>query len=125
MASKKILSPQSVEVHYILPAVRRELAMDLKEMGLGQKEIAKKLSVTEAAVSQYVNDKRACKVDFTASVKEEIMKSAERLKKDSVLVAETQTLLKMIKSERITCKVCNKEGNMPDSCEVCFKCGYI
>ena len=57
----KIQSPQSIELHYVLPAVRREIALKLKEKGLGQKEIAKRLSVTEAAVSQYINDKRACR----------------------------------------------------------------
>ncbi|MBU0461340.1 MAG: hypothetical protein KJ574_02005 [Nanoarchaeota archaeon] len=125
MASDKILTPQSVELHYVLPAVRRELALELKERGLDQKNIAKKLAVTEAAISQYLNDKRACKVHFNPKIQEEIKRSAERLKNDSFLIAETQILLKMIKAEKITCKVCKNEGNMPKECEVCFKCGYI
>ena len=121
----KMLTPQSIEVHYVLPAVRRELARDLKELGLGQKEIAKKLDVTEAAVSQYVNDKRACNVEFNDKVKDAIKDSAKRLQDDAFLIAETQTLLKMIKSEKITCDVCKCKGNLPDTCEVCFKCGYM
>lgn len=125
MVKGKVLTPQSVEVHYILPAVRRELAVDLKELGLGQKDIAKKLLVTEAAVSQYINEKRAQKVHFNDKIQKEIKRSAKRLKEDSFLIAETQTLLKMIKSEKITCKVCNEEGHIPESCEVCFECRYI
>jgi len=125
MASDRILTPQSIELHYVLPAVRRELARDLKEMGLDQKEIARRLSVTGAAISQYLSDKRACKVSFTAPIKEEIKRSAQRIKDDAFLIAETQTLLKMIKSERITCKICNTEGGIPENCEACFKCEYI
>jgi len=121
----KMLTPQSIEVHYVLPAVRRELARDLKELGLEQKDIAKKLSVTEAAVSNYVNDKRACNVEFNEKVKTAIKDSAKRLKDDAFLIAETQNLLKMIKSEKITCNVCRCRGNIPDDCEVCFKCGYM
>ena len=52
MADMKLIQPQEVEVLYILPAIRRELAKEMKKQGLEQKKIAGLLFVTEAAVSQ-------------------------------------------------------------------------
>lgn len=45
-------------IWYLLPALRREIAKTMVELGKKQNEIADKLGVTEAAVSQYINDKR-------------------------------------------------------------------
>ena len=59
MGGIKLLHPQEIEVLYILPAIRRELTIEMKKIGLEQKKIAEYLCVTEAAVSQYLNSKRA------------------------------------------------------------------
>lgn len=42
-----------------LPAIRRQTAMLLLKKGKTQREIAKELDITEAAVSQYVAKRRA------------------------------------------------------------------
>ena len=69
---KKLLQPQEIEVFYILPALRRELAVSLKSAGKSQKAIAGLLGVTEAAVSQYFSSKRASQVKFSDSLKKAI-----------------------------------------------------
>ncbi len=50
--------PCEIVVWYLLPVIRKELAGRLKEKGLTQNEIAKRMGVTPAAVSQYLNSKR-------------------------------------------------------------------
>ena len=65
--------PQEIEVRYIIPAIRRELAsLLIKEHYKTQKEAAKILGLTEAAISQYQHSKRAKEVVFSDSVKNEI-----------------------------------------------------
>ena len=105
----KVLSPQEVEVFYILPAIRSELTKELKVMGLSQKRIAEILNVTEPAVSQYVSQKRASTIDLTPKVKEALRKSAKRLSENGNVMQETQKLLKLTMQERITCKKCQVE----------------
>ena len=44
----------------ILPSIRKEFALSLiNDYGLTEKETAKKLKITTAAVSQYISGKRA------------------------------------------------------------------
>jgi len=43
---------------YVLPQIRAELARELVERGLSQKDAAEKLGLTPAAVSQYLHKKR-------------------------------------------------------------------
>ena len=75
--------PQEVEVRYILPAIRRELARVLiKEHSLSQKQAAKILGLTEAAISQYRHSKRAKEVAFSDAVVDEIKKSADKILAD-------------------------------------------
>lgn len=45
-------------IWYILPVIRSEIAKAMIEMGLKQNEIAKKLGITESAISQYLKGKR-------------------------------------------------------------------
>ena len=68
--------PQEIEVRYILPAIRRDFAKILvKEKEKSQKEAADILDITEAAVSQYIHNKRAKEVVFSEDVSNEIRKS--------------------------------------------------
>lgn len=62
----------------ILPAIRRELAISLvKEHALNQRETARILGLTEAAVSQYVNSKRGSRMEISPEIMAEIKKAAE------------------------------------------------
>ena len=72
--------PCETIVWHILPAIRRELAKIMVEKrGLTQKEAAKRLGLTEAAVSRYFSGKRAYISLPNGEVKKEIIKSVEKL----------------------------------------------
>ncbi|MCK5239705.1 MAG: hypothetical protein KAR33_09175, partial [Candidatus Thorarchaeota archaeon] len=75
------LMPQEVEVWYVLPAIRRELARVMITKEIPQKQIAQMLGVTEPAVTQYKLNKskrsRGDQVDIPDTVVTELAKSAD------------------------------------------------
>ena len=111
--------PQQVELNYMIPSLRRELAVAMKDFGLTQKEIAERLLVTEPAVSQYFTAKRAATVQFEDKV---IIKIKEAAKKINAVnfQKEMQNLLKMTLHENVTCGVCRDVTHASNSCKVCF-----
>lgn len=115
-------TPQEVEVWYVLPALRKELSIALKET-MQQKDVAKLLGITESAISQYSKQKRAAKLKFNQEIKKEIKKSAKRIEKNKTTVAEElQRLCKIIKKRHILCQLHKKYCKTPlNKCEVCFK----
>ena len=60
--------PQEIEVWYVIPAIRREFAKGLIKKGLKQREVARMLGVTDAAVSQYFSSKRGSEVRFNQRI---------------------------------------------------------
>lgn len=114
------LHPQEVEVFYILPAIRRELSVALKELGRSQKDIAKLLGVTEAAVSQYISKKRAADVDFPSELAAEIRKAAPMMTDKSSMIKETQRILASAKDHKLTCKLHGQVADVPEGCDICF-----
>lgn len=73
-------------VNKLLPYIRAHLAKKLKEEGLNQKEIAKKLNISQPLVSMYLSKKRGVK-DIDSRLKEkikEIVKSQEEAKVCSI-----------------------------------------
>lgn len=65
---------------YILPAVRRQVAIILKEKyGMSQKKIAKVLGLTEAAVSNYIRRKRGSKMRLEKNVIEKLDSLCEEI----------------------------------------------
>lgn len=111
----KLLYPQEVEVYYILPALRRELTLELKRQGMEQKKIAEILGVTGAAISQYVHSKRASEIDLT-KIKKEIIEAAKKITDRYSVLKVTQNLLKLSLDKGITCDKCQMEP----SCTACF-----
>lgn len=53
----KYMSKYEEMVNELLPAIRKFLAIELKEL-MSQKAVAKLMGLTEGAISQYVNSKR-------------------------------------------------------------------
>ena len=101
---------QEIEVWYIIPAVRKELAKLLvSKHGLSYEKTGNILGISKAAVSQYISNKRANKIMLSPKVFEEIEKSAEVLYENpKMAVHEIQKILRFIKTERVTCTVCKQ-----------------
>jgi predicted transcriptional regulator len=121
MPRLSLLQPQEIEVFFILPALRRDLAKVMKKRGFEQKKIAKLLGITEPAVSQYLNNKRATKVVFSPELKKEIEASAGKIKDEESLIQEIQRLLVVAREEMVTCGV--HEDLVPSlkGCTACAK----
>ena len=122
--------PQEIEVRYILPAIRRELArIFIKENKLSQKEAAKLLGLTEAAVSQYQHSKRAKEVVFSDSVISEIKISADKILSDKSnkrhLLAEIYRISNLTTVKHILCDIHRAQSKDLGSCNICFDEGLI
>ncbi|HIH18158.1 MAG TPA: hypothetical protein HA250_03595 [Nanoarchaeota archaeon] len=116
----KLLHPQELEVFYFIPAIRKELSVQMKKKGKGQREIANLLGITEAAVSQYISSKRATGVKLEKKIKEEISKSVDKIKNPLDSVRETQQILAFLRRSRLICKYHHKFLKfIPKNCDVC------
>ncbi|MFH1072401.1 MAG: helix-turn-helix domain-containing protein [Nanoarchaeota archaeon] len=109
---------QELEVWYIIPSIRKQLAEVMKKKGLTQTKIAGILGITEAAVSQYLKSKRAAKVIFSETMKKEIEKSAEKLMAKKSQRSEVQRLVKLAEKNLSVCGVCKEHV---EGCHMCFR----
>lgn len=108
--------PQEIEVFYLIPALKRHLAVRMKERGLKQVEIAHLLSVEEAAVSQYLSNKRGNKISFDSPVVKEIEASADRITDQLSMLREMQRLLRYVRFSGALCKIHKQLSNIPSAC---------
>lgn len=97
----RLMMPQEIEVFYILPAIRREIALGMKASGRKQKEIAKMLCVEESTISQYMNDKRAAKISLDEGFRKDIAKAAERISGQADFIKEAQKLLGIMRKRTL------------------------
>jgi len=104
------LLPQEIEVWYIIPAIRKELARLLTGAhGLSYEKAGVILGVSKAAVSQYLSNKRANKVKLNSVTKKEIVKTAKVLVDNPKLaISEMQRILRFMKENKCSCDVCKK-----------------
>ena len=104
------LLPQEIEVWYIIPSVRKELAKQLtSKYEFSYEKAGKALGISKAAISQYLSDKRANKIKLNTETKKEIEKSAKIISKNTKdALQEMQRILKFMKSNKCSCDVCKK-----------------
>jgi predicted transcriptional regulator len=115
-------TPQEIEVWYILPGLRKEITVALKNEHLKQKEIASLLGITESAVSQYLKAKRAKSVLFGSDIQNQIKESAIKLKEHSSSIQnEIQKLLSLVRDSKLICKKHKEFSAMPENCDICLK----
>jgi predicted transcriptional regulator len=124
-----MMLPQEIEVWYVLPAIRRGMCKEMVAQGLTQRKTAALFGLTEAAVSQYANCKRAGKVKFNAKFLAELKSVCAIIKEGKMTAYEgLQILSKDFRQSGQLCAVhrrLEKPENMPCSCkrltDVCTK----
>ena len=119
--TQQMLYPQEVEVFYLIPAIRKELAFQLKDQGKEQRQIAELLGITEAAISQYFSKKRAAEIKFGSEILKEIRLSSGRIKNKYDSIKEVQRILKIINKTREICRIHKKFSDVEKNCDICFK----
>ncbi len=117
-----MIYPQEIEVWYMLPVIRKELAKSLLNYNLTQKEIASKLGLTEAAISQYMNEKRATTMSLDPKIKIAIEEAAKKIKNNASIMKEIQNISKLFWDSRSICKIhMQHDKSIQKNCELCFK----
>ncbi len=116
------MQPQEIEVWYVLPAIRKELAeIFIRKHNLKQKEVAELLDLRESTISQYFSEKRANEIRLDNKTKKEIEKSAEIIIKDkNGLITEIQKICHLIKQRGFLCRV-HKRYEKIKNCCICLK----
>ena len=122
---KKLVFPQEIEVWYILPAIRKQLAAKLVDSGMSQKEVANLMQLTEAAISQYKKLKRAKENIFNPEIDREIEKSVKEILKDKkVITNEISHLAQFIKESGIICTLHKHKSLLAKEHLPCLNCVY-
>jgi len=113
-------TPQEIEVWYILPAIRAELTKQMIQLGVSQADVAKKLNVSRAAVTQYVKNKRAIDFEFDEPIRKQIKISAKRILEDSVdHMKEFQIICDNVRETGMLCQFHKKIEAVDTECSIC------
>lgn len=116
-------------VSSVLPALRALIAKELiQTYNLNQSEVAKKLGITQPAISHYKRELRGQRVKLLQSNKE-IMDVIKKLSADiasgdvkaTQIVKRFCDICKMVRKEKIICKMHENAYPGLDSCDICFK----
>ena len=120
----KNIMPQEIEVWYLIPALRRELAKTfIKDYNLSQKKAAEILGMTSAAISQYMSSKRGKEIKFSDNELKEIKKSAKKIiGNKSNLMKELYDLCVLLIKSKTICEIHkSQDDNVTSICDICFK----
>lgn len=117
------LMPQEIEVWYIIPALRRELArVFIEEHHLSQKEAAELLGVTESAISQYFSSKRATEFKLPNNFSSKVKETAQKILSDKEHATKyLYDLTLSLRGSDMMCQMHKKQDkSVPQACRVCM-----
>ncbi|RLI68548.1 hypothetical protein DRO91_08900 [Candidatus Heimdallarchaeota archaeon] len=114
-----MIFPREIEVYYIIPAIRREIAKTLKESGHTQKEIAKLLGVSEACISNYFKSKRASFVRFPEDIQEKIKSACNHIDKQC-LIRIVEDICDEYRNRKLLCQLHKQLDNVCARCKNVF-----
>src|SRR3989344_6239467 len=116
----KLIFPQELEVWYLLPAIRKRVALGLINQGLSQKAIAELMFVTEAAVSQYKKEKRANDDFLGTKFDGEFIDSVTKIKSNyQLFFPEVMRLNTLIKDSGVLCSLHKLKTTIELPCNNC------
>ena len=114
---RKLIFPQEIEVWYILPAIRKQLALELVSSGLNQSQVSRLLDCSRAAITQYTKQKRGQDI-LPQTIKKQIKSSAKSITENqSTVFKEIMFISQMIKSTGLLCQIHKKLGLIKCKCQ--------
>lgn len=113
-------TPQEVEVWFIMPALRKYFVNGFKKNNVRQKDIADLMNLTQAAVSQYIKNKRGNNVSFDQKIVNKIDVSCRKITTQNEFRIQFQKILKEIKKSKTICNVCHDHINTDNKCNICY-----
>nr|WP_319372642.1 helix-turn-helix domain-containing protein [uncultured Methanobacterium sp.] len=116
--------PCEIVVWYVIPTIRSELAKELLNLGMKQKEISELLDITQPAVSQYISDKRGHGLKFNDETQNLIREFAKGLVEEKYnqrdIIPHVCQICKKVKTDEILCQLHKEKGKMPTDCDACM-----
>ncbi len=112
---------QELEVWYIIPAIRKEIALAMRERGLRQVEIAKILGITKSAINQYIKDKRGSEFLLNKKMKEIILETSTQIKNQQDTLKLIQHLMRISREEKLACQIHKTLNKDFAECGLCFE----
>ena len=116
--------PCEIVVWYVIPTIRSELAKELLNLGMKQKEISELLDITQPAVSQYISDKRGHGLKFNDETQKLIREFAKGLVEEKYnqrdIIPHVCQICKKVKTDEILCQLHKEKGKMPTDCDACM-----
>ncbi len=120
----KMRPPCEIVVWYVIPTIRSELAKELLNLGMKQKEISEILDITQPAVSQYISDKRGHGIKFNDETQKLIKDFAKGLVEEKYnqrdIIPHVCEICRKVKTDEILCQLHKEKGKMPTDCDACM-----
>ncbi len=117
----KMRPPCEIVVQKILPAIRAELARIMLEGGLPQQQVANKLGLSKAAVSQYLSAKRGQDVSFPPEIEDKINELARSLAGNLAPNDSVSGLCTVCRGIQSSGWLCGEHHQKKESCTYCLK----
>ena len=116
--------PCEIVVWYVIPAIRSELAKELLNLGMKQKDVSELMDITQPAVSQYITDKRGSGIKLDDQVKGMVQEFARELSEGEAtkadLIPRTCKICKNVKTADVLVQLNIDKSELGDDCQSCL-----
>ena len=116
--------PCEIVVWYVIPAIRSELAKELLNLGMKQKDVSELMDITQPAVSQYITDKRGSGVKLQDDVRKMVRDFARELAVGKAtkadLIPRTCSICRNVKTSDVLEQLNIDKSDLGDDCKTCL-----
>lgn len=116
--------PCEIVVWYVIPAIRSELAKELLNLGMKQKDVSELMDITQPAVSQYITDKRGSGVKLPEDVRNMVKNFARELSEGTAdksdLISRVCVICKHVKTEDVIDQLGIDKSKLNSDCQSCL-----
>ncbi len=120
----KVKPPCEIVVWYVIPAIRSELAKELLNLGMKQKDVSELMDITQPAVSQYITDKRGSGIRLDEDVRTMIKDFARQLSEGEAtkadLIPRTCIICKNVKTIDVLEQLNIDKSDLGEDCQSCL-----
>lgn len=116
--------PCEIVVWYVIPAIRSELAKELLNLGMKQKDVSELMDITQPAVSQYITDKRGSGIKLDENVRQMVKDFARQLANGEAtkaqLISRTCAICKHVETVDVLNQLNIDKSELGEDCESCL-----